>query len=266
MSRAVPLEGSSSGLLEQGASPVTFYVVRHGQTLFNVMGKVQGWCDTPLTEEGVRAAQALGRGLANWDFTAAYSSDSGRAVQTLDHLLDARAHARGEAYVAPEPFLHLNDDEASRSGVSFPLAHDARLREWCYGDLEGEPGELLHAALTAGFGAELSFEEHNRRLPEVADVLASVDRSGRAERFETIERRLRSFFCEAAAAAQRVGGGNVLVVTHSFIVRTIVYLVDPLRVNDPVKIPNASVTELAFDGSTFSLGRIGSTSWQERDR
>ena len=227
---------------------VKFYIVRHGQTLFNVMGKVQGWCDTPLTDEGVRGAQALGRGLTGLEFAAAYSSDSGRAVQTLDALLDAR--------------------ERETPGIVQPSwrASDARLREWCYGDLEGEPGELLHAALTAGFGAELSFEEHNRRLPEVADVLASVDRSGRAERFETIERRLRSFFCEAAAAAQRVGGGNVLVVTHSFIVRTIVYLVDPLRVNDPVKIPNASVTELAFDGSTFSLGRIGSTSWQERDR
>ena len=58
-------------------APVTFYVVRHGQTLFNVMGKVQGWCDTPLTDEGVRAAQSLGRGLAEVDFSAAYSNDSG---------------------------------------------------------------------------------------------------------------------------------------------------------------------------------------------
>lgn len=253
-------------LVRDEAAPVNFYVVRHGQTLFNVMGKVQGWCDTPLTDEGIRAAQALGRGLASVDFAAAYSSDSGRAVQTLDHLLGARSHARGESYIAPEPFLSLSGGEPSCSGISFPLAHDARLREWCYGDLEGEPGELLHATLTAGFGADLSFEEHNRRLPEVADVLANADCSGRAERFATIEQRLRGFFREAAATVQRSGGGNVLVVTHSFVVRTIVYLVDPLRVNDPVKIPNASVTELAFDGSAFSLGRIGSTSWQERDR
>lgn len=239
-----------------GSGPVAFYVVRHGQTLFNVMGKVQGWCDTPLTEEGVRAAQALGRGLARVDFAAAYSSDSGRAMQTLDQLLAARSALRGEPFASPAP------SGALCTGLPFPVAHDARLREWCYGDLEGEPGELLHAALTAGFGAELSFEEHNRRLPEVADVLADADRSGRAERFDAIESRLCGFFRETGAAVHEAGGGNVLVVTHSFVVRTLVYLVDPLRVNDPVKIPNASVTKLAFDGSGYSLEEIGSTAWQ----
>lgn len=225
---------------------VKFYVVRHGQTLFNVMGKVQGWCDTPLTEEGVRGAEALGRGLANVEFAAAYSSDSGRAVQTLDALLDARQrHAPGS--VPP-----------SRR------AADARLREWCYGDLEGEPGERLHETLTAGFGREMAMDELNRRLPEVADVLADADRSGRAERFADIEARLREFFLDAGRASLEVGGGNVLVVTHAFAVRSIVYLLDPARVNDPLKIVNASVTEVGFDGRAFSLGAIGSTAWSDQ--
>lgn len=248
--------------MDQTAS---FYVVRHGQTLFNVMGKVQGWCDTPLTEEGVRGANALGRGLADVDFLAAFSSDSGRAMQTLDVLLAARAVVRGETYIPPEPFLtqRSGGDDAPDIGVdvTFPLAHDARLREWCYGDLEGEPGEFLHATLDAGFGAELSFEEHNRRLSEVADIIADADRSGRAERFATIEQRLRAFFEEVGESVCHAGGGNVLVVTHSFVVRTMVYLVDPSRVNDPVKIPNVSVTRLDFDGKEFHLREIGSTAW-----
>lgn len=222
-----------------GENEVTFYVVRHGQTLFNVMGKVQGWCDTPLTDEGIRAAQSLGRGLASVDFAAAYASDSGRATRTLEELLGVRAE---------QPPFYARADQ--------------RLREWCYGDLEGEPGELLHATLDAGFGAALSFAEHNRRLPEVADVLADADRSGRAERFDVIERRLRSFFREAGDAALETGGGNVLVVTHSFVVRTLVYLIDRERVNDPEKIPNASVTRMMYDGSHFRLGEIGSTVWQ----
>ena len=74
------LQGRLMEAGERRSGEMTFYVVRHGQTLFNVMGKVQGWCDTPLTDEGVRAAEALGRGLAGVDFTAAFSSDSGRAV------------------------------------------------------------------------------------------------------------------------------------------------------------------------------------------
>lgn len=257
-------------------APVTFYVVRHGQTLFNVMGKVQGWCDTPLTDEGMRGAQTLGRGLADVEFAAAFSSDSGRAVQTLDALLGARAAQRGEAYAPPETFPPTCVPNGPSSAIEygglrsvrcadapFPLAHDPRLREWCYGDLEGEPGELLHAALTAGFGEELPFEEHNRRLPEVADVIARADTSGRAERFDAIERRLSGFFAEAGEAVRLAGGGNALVVTHSFVVRTLVYLLDPPRVNDPVKIPNASVTRIGYDGHAFSLGEIGSTSWQK---
>lgn len=26
--------------------------MRHGQTLFNLQNKIQGWCDSPLTELG----------------------------------------------------------------------------------------------------------------------------------------------------------------------------------------------------------------------
>lgn len=223
---------------------VRFFVVRHGQTLFNVMGKVQGWCDTPLTTEGVQGAQSLGRGLAGVDFKAAFSSDSGRAVQTLDAILAARAEANEQA--APPLWREA----------------DARLREWCYGDLEGEPGEQLHEVLAGGFGQDLPMAELNRRLPEVADVIAAADRSGRAERFDVIQQRLHRFFHETGRSVKEAGGGNVLVVTHAFVVRSIVYLLDPSRVNDPLKIVNASVTELVYDGRAFELGDIGSTAWQ----
>lgn len=30
------------------------YLMRHGQTLFNQLGKIQGACDSPLTEAGIR--------------------------------------------------------------------------------------------------------------------------------------------------------------------------------------------------------------------
>lgn len=258
----------------------TFFVVRHGQTLFNVMGKVQGWCDTPLTEEGVRAARSLGRGLADVDFAAAYSSDSGRAVQTLQEVLESRAAERersrggqapgGELRVAPEAMRGVSRGRAAlgvcfgpdgNGGPSIPIAQDARLREWCYGDLEGEPGEQLHRVFAQGFGRELSFAELNNRLPEVADIIAAADHSGRAERFADIESRLKQFFEDAGRAALAAGGGNVLVVTHSFVVRTIVYLLEPSRVNDPLKILNASVTQLAFDGERFSLGDVGSMAY-----
>ena len=35
-----------------------FYLMRHGQTLFNVRRKIQGACDSPLTEQGIEQAKA----------------------------------------------------------------------------------------------------------------------------------------------------------------------------------------------------------------
>ena len=72
--------------------------------------------------------------------------------------------------------------------------------------------------------------------------------------------RLESFFAEAGQQALAAGGGNVLVVTHSFVVRSVMYLLDRSRVNDPLKIKNASVTQVTYDGKTFTLGD-GVTRW-----
>ena len=226
---------------------VTFYITRHGQTEYNVASLVQGWCDSPLTSEGVAVARRLGAGLAEVPFAFAYSSDAGRAIQTLDEVLDARAAANPQA------------------GEPQRFEPDARLREWCYGDLEAGPGELLHQVLAEGFGEDLPFDELNRRLPQVAEVLADHDTTGRAERFDTVKARLESFFRQAGDSALAAGGGNVLVVTHSFVVRTVMYVLDATRVNDPLKIRNASVTQVAYDGETFTLGETASTRWLGED-
>ncbi len=66
------------------------YLVRHGQTLFNVLRRKQGWCDSPLTELGVAQARRAGavlreRGVA---FDHFYSSPAERACDTLEILLD----------------------------------------------------------------------------------------------------------------------------------------------------------------------------------
>ncbi|MFW7395453.1 histidine phosphatase family protein, partial [Vagococcus fluvialis] len=35
----------------------TIYLTRHGQTLFNLQHKIQGFCDSPLTELGINQAK-----------------------------------------------------------------------------------------------------------------------------------------------------------------------------------------------------------------
>ncbi|MEX2783941.1 histidine phosphatase family protein [Streptococcus sp. H49] len=64
----------------------TFYLMRHGQTRFNVQGRIQGACDSPLTELGIEQAKAAGRffqkkGLV---FDRIYSSTQERACDTAE--------------------------------------------------------------------------------------------------------------------------------------------------------------------------------------
>ena len=70
-------------------SKVKLYIARHGKTMFNTIGRAQGWSDSPLTPFGEEGIRELGVGLkaAGIPFKSAYSSDSGRTIQTMDIIL-----------------------------------------------------------------------------------------------------------------------------------------------------------------------------------
>jgi 2,3-bisphosphoglycerate-dependent phosphoglycerate mutase len=67
-------------------------IVRHGQTEWNIAGIRQGHLDSRLTGKGLAQATALGQRLAREHFTALYSSDLGRAVQTAMAIADRTGH------------------------------------------------------------------------------------------------------------------------------------------------------------------------------
>jgi probable phosphoglycerate mutase len=62
--------------------PTELIVVRHGESVWNLDGRQQGHLDSPLTELGVRQAQAVAAALVAVHCHALYSSDLGRAAQT----------------------------------------------------------------------------------------------------------------------------------------------------------------------------------------
>ena len=66
------------------------YIIRHGKTMFNTIGRAQGWSDTPLTAEGERGIHELGIGLreSGLKFSKAFSRDSGRTIQTMEIVLE----------------------------------------------------------------------------------------------------------------------------------------------------------------------------------
>ena len=94
----------------------TLYLMRHGQTLFNLRHKVQGWCDAPLTDFGIYQAKVAGQYFKDTGITFddAYSSTQERACDTLELVTDGK----------------------------IPYKRVKGLKEWNFGTFEGESEEL----------------------------------------------------------------------------------------------------------------------------
>ena len=95
------------------------YLMRHGQTLFNVQHKIQGFCDSPLTSLGIKQAETTKKEyFENEQITLeeAHCSTSERAIDTLKLV------------------------------TNLPFKTHKDLREWNFGAYEGE-GEHLNPPL-----------------------------------------------------------------------------------------------------------------------
>ncbi len=60
----------------------TFYICRHGETENNRAGRLSGWIDTPLTDNGLQPTEAVIKKLSGVHINEMYSSDMGRAFIT----------------------------------------------------------------------------------------------------------------------------------------------------------------------------------------
>lgn len=70
-------------------SVTTLMLVRHGETAWNVEGRIQGHLDIALNETGLAQADAVGRRLRPESFDAIYSSDLIRAYRTASPVVTA---------------------------------------------------------------------------------------------------------------------------------------------------------------------------------
>lgn len=66
---------------------LNIYLIRHGKTVWNTEGRLQGSEDSPLVEEGIEGAKKVGQALKEIKFTAAYSSMQKRAQDTANYIL-----------------------------------------------------------------------------------------------------------------------------------------------------------------------------------
>lgn len=72
------------------------YVVRHGETVKNIVGLVQGDTESLLTENGKEQARMIGRQLHDYPIDLVFSSPLSRAYQTACIITDFKKDIRVE--------------------------------------------------------------------------------------------------------------------------------------------------------------------------
>ena len=206
---------------------ITFYIVRHGETLLNRLGRAQGWSDSPLTAQGVDDAKELGGILKDVCFSGAYCSDTNRAKTTCELILE----------------------ESNFAGI--PIYEDNRLREWCLGSMDAELNARFIHALSGWLEGGLSLKDMNQHLPQVADAIYEHDETGMAQSFSEIEDRLMSVLHEIARSHNTDEDGCVLVTTHAFVIKTLLYLFAPEKLLAVDKISHTDVLQLQHEDGVF---------------
>ncbi len=135
----------------------TLWLVRHGETVWNREGRQQGHLDSPLTDLGVRQAQAIADALADLTFNGLYSSDLGRAMQTADFI-----SRRTGLPVTAEPLLrerHLGFFEGM-TWLEAEARHPAAVASFRTGDAD--------FVIPGGESARQRFERTTQCLTELA--------------------------------------------------------------------------------------------------
>ena len=95
-----------------------FFLLRHGQTLFNLQEKVQGHNDSPLTPLGQYQAKCAGYGARNISFDYAYSGDTKRQLDTAKIFLSENHHEGGSYYDMLNPLYEaLHEDYGAYAGL-----------------------------------------------------------------------------------------------------------------------------------------------------
>lgn len=112
------------------------YLVRHGETLFNVQNKIQGWCDSPLTKTGIAQAQALHDALSKIAFVHAYCSTSERCIDTANFIIEGRTLELTPCKCFKE--LHFGEWEGESEERLFLAPDPMKLYEAGFAHLGGE--------------------------------------------------------------------------------------------------------------------------------
>jgi broad specificity phosphatase PhoE len=193
----------------------TLWLVRHGETQFNVDGIFQGQLDTQLNARGRRQARQVAEALHGQCFDAVYSSDLSRCVDTVRAIADLTGNA---------------------------VAFEPDLREMHYGVLQGVRYDQFRDVLAAHGLAEAWGTGVFSR-----DGMAPPD----GESIHQLRERAERFVARLDHEHPPETGRSLLVVSHGGTLRALmtVLLGLPIEERSSFAFANCSVTRVVRDGS-----------------
>lgn len=226
---------------------LTFYITRHGKTLMNTLDRVQGWCDSPLTHEGIEMARHLGYGFDDIIFRSAYCSDLRRTRQTAQIILEAK----GQSDIQIEEY--------------------AEFREVCFGSREstfnyemwGDAAKQLGYATLSDMFADVLIGKSS--YEEILKVIKGFDTLGMAEDFTEVEARTQAQLHEIARREIKQGSGNILLIAHGM---SIICMLHNMGGKELMHggIENASVCKVEYEDGKFTVLSMFDSSYLHKGR
>lgn len=202
-------------------SATNLILIRHGETAWNAVRRLQGHIDIGLNSQGQQQALAVARALAATPLDAVIASDLQRAVQT------AAAIAAGRPLVVQQ---------------------DPALRERCYGRFEG----LLYAEIADLYPAEFA-------AWQARDIDARMPPGERtAETFREFSQRSVDAILGWAA---RYAGATIAIVAHGGVLECAYRQARALALDTPrdFTVKNAAVNRFSVEHGVLRLDAWGET-------
>lgn len=210
---------------------VKLYFMRHGETILNRYNRMQGWSDALLTEEGKASLEQTGQALKNVPFSAVYTSDLSRTVETAKIILAQNQQTDPNIEIAKLPAF----------------------REEYFGSLEGLDAMSIWNDMAA-FAKE-HFDEatmtDNERVRRQVDAFHALDPEHEAEDFLSFWTRVEQGLIEVTQR-HRESDQNVLIVSHGMTIRNMLHELIPEFSLDTF-LDNGSVSIVRYQDGHYHL-------------
>ena len=213
---------------------VEVYLIRHGETMFNRLNKVQGWCDSPLTDKGIADLKITAAKLADIHFDKMYSSDLKRAIDTV-HLIQ----------------------DANRKSLTTKIPKLPSFREVFFGSFEGDDVNSTWGLIAQQAGLPTYYDAADMvnaiGLYDFREATKKADPRHMAEDATELDQRIEKAINDLRRETR--GMKRVLLVSHGDFIKTLAikYWTQSDHLHDIVFPDNGSVTILLLTDDDFVI-------------